>query len=147
MEPDVANLDSEHPEPVSEPRPSRVRKFLPDHLARQDILLDANAGQTGCAVCGGRLHQIGESVSEMLDWVPAELRVLRIRRPKYACRACGTVTQSPAPERVIAGALATPAMLVQVLVSKYCDHTPLYGGLPKSTPSRNKCAGNHRPIA
>jgi len=52
--------------------------------------------------------------------------VIRTTRPKYACRACETVVQAPAPERVIAGGLATPALLAQVLVSKYCDHTPLY---------------------
>ena len=79
-----------------------------------------------CACCGGALHVIGESVSETLDWVPARLRVIRTTRPKYACRACETIVQASAPERVIAGGLATPALLAQVLVGKYCDHTPLY---------------------
>jgi transposase len=79
-----------------------------------------------CACCGGALHAIGESVSERLDWVPAQLRVVGITRPKYACRTCETVAQAPAPERLITGGLATPALLAQVLVSKYCDHTPLY---------------------
>ena len=100
------------------------RKPLPDHLPREDIRLDIN-GMT-CACCGGPLHVIGENVSETLDWIPAQLRVIRTTRPKYACRACETVVQAPAPERVIAGGLATPALLAQVLVSKYCDHTPLY---------------------
>lgn len=102
----------------------RRRQILPDHLARNHLVLDLEGD--GCPGCGGRLHAIGESVSEMLDWVPAELRVLRISRPKYACRACRSVAQMPAPERVIAGGLPTPALLAQVLVSKYCDHTPLY---------------------
>ena len=106
-------------------RPNRSRrKPLPDHLPREDVRLDIDSRI--CACCGGALHAIGESVSEMLDWVPAQLRVIRITRPKYACRACGTVAQAPAPERPIAGGLATPALLAQVLVSKYCDHTPLY---------------------
>ncbi|MCH4895084.1 IS66 family transposase [Sphingomonas sp. SFZ2018-12] len=100
------------------------RKPLPDHLLREEMRLDVD--HDTCAGCGNALHDIGESVSEMLDWVPAQLRVVRIVRPKYACRACGTVTQMPAPERPIAGGLATPALLAQVLVSKYCDHTPLY---------------------
>jgi len=56
----------------------------------------------------------------------AQFRVIRICRPKYSCRACRTVSQAPAPERPIAGGMATPALLAQVLVSKYCDHTPLY---------------------
>jgi transposase len=58
----------------------------------------------------------------MLDWVPARLRVIRIRRPKYGCRACGSIHQASAPERPIAKGLATPGLLAQVLISKYCDH-------------------------
>jgi transposase len=100
------------------------RKPLPEHLPREDVVLDVDSETCGC--CGGALHIIGESVSEMLDWVPAQLRVIRTRRPKYACRACGTVVQAFAPDRPIAGGLATPALLAQVLVSKYCDHLPLY---------------------
>ena len=49
-----------------------------------------------------------------------------IRRPKYGCRAWGTIHQAPAPERPIAKGLASPALPAHVLVSKYCDHTPLY---------------------
>jgi transposase len=100
------------------------RKPLPDHLPRQEIVLDVAA--RACPCCGEALHSIGESQAEMLDWVPAQLRVLRTIRPKYACRNCNKVVQAPAPERPIAGGLATPALLAQVLVSKYCDHTPLY---------------------
>ena len=73
-----------------------------------------------------RCIAIGETVSEMLDHVPARLRVIRIRRPRYGCRACGTIHQAPAPERPIAKGLATPGLLAHVLVSKYCDHLPLY---------------------
>jgi transposase len=69
---------------------------------------------------------IGETVSEMLDHVPARLRVIRICRPRYGCRTCGTIHQAPAPERPIAKGLASPALLAHVLVSKYCDHLPLY---------------------
>jgi transposase len=51
-----------------------------DHLPREDVLLDVEGRACGC--CGGALHLIGESVSEMLDWVPAQLRVVRTTRPK-----------------------------------------------------------------
>lgn len=104
------------------PKPQRPR--LPDHLPREDVEL--GIGEQVCPCCGGALHAIGETVSEMLDYVPARLRVLRIRRPKYGCRACGTIHQAAAPERPIAKGMATPALLAHVLVSKYCDHTPLY---------------------
>jgi len=125
LDSDIARIQESRPTIATEAAeaPSR-RKPLPDHLPRQDVLLDVDSEICGC--CGGALHAIGESVSEMLDWVPAQLRVVRISRPKYACRICSKVVQATAPERLIAGGLATPALLAQVLVSKYCDHTPLY---------------------
>jgi hypothetical protein len=63
------------------------RQALPDHLPREDVAIDIE--ERVCPCCGGALHAIGETVSEMLDFVPARLRVLRIRRPKYGCRVCG----------------------------------------------------------
>jgi transposase len=124
LETDLAHAEAAE-EPAAKPDDTKPRrKPLPDHLPREEVVLDALPAV--CPCCSGALHSIGESVSEMLDWVPAQLRVIRIRRPKYACRACGTVHQAAAPERPIAGGLATPALLAHVLVSKYCDHTPLY---------------------
>jgi transposase len=73
------------------------------------------------------LHVIGEDRAEMLDYVPAQLRVRAIRRPRYGCRACEeAVVQAPAPERPIDGGMATEALLAHVLVNKYADHLPLY---------------------
>ncbi len=103
---------------------SDKRPGLPDHLSREDVTLDIDA--SACPCCGGVIHKIGETISEMLDYVPARLRVLRIRRPKYGCRACGTIHQAPAPDRPIAKGLASPGLLAHVLVAKYCDHLPLY---------------------
>jgi transposase len=80
-----------------------------------------------CPCCRNLLHRIGEDVSERLDIVPAQLRVLVVHRPKYACRHCEDgVVQAPAPARVIEGGLPTDALVAQVLVSKYADHLPLY---------------------
>jgi len=124
LDTDLASLQTEPPVAAEPKTRTPKRKPLPDHLEREDLLLDVDNAM--CSCCGGPLHPIGESVSEMLDWVPAQLRVLRIRRPKYGCRTCATIAQAPAPERVIAGGLATPALLAQVLISKYCDHLPLY---------------------
>ena len=73
------------------------------------------------------MHAIGADVSERLDVIPAQFRVLVTRRPKYACRACEeAVVQAPAPERLIKGGLPTEAMAASVLVSKYAWHLPLY---------------------
>mgnify|MGYP001788395018 CR=1 FL=1 len=79
-----------------------------------------------CPDCGGALSDAGSTSSEMLDWIPAQLRVIRVTRPKCACRACGILLQAPAPERVLAGGLATPGLIAHVLVSRYADHLPLY---------------------
>src|SRR5215218_7901177 len=111
------------------PRPSRVRRrnlgVLPAHLPRVEVLVDLE--DKSCPCCGGSLHLIGEDTSEMLDLVPAQLRVKVVRRPRYACRACEeAVVQAPAPERPISGGMASEALLAHVLVAKFCDHLPLY---------------------
>jgi transposase len=129
LDADMARVEVHHTEPFADcpnpdPDAGPRRATLPDNLPRTEVVLDV-AGDA-CPACGGGLHSIGETTSEMLDWVPAQLRVVRIRRPKYGCRACGTIHQVPAPERPIAKGLATPGLIAHVLVSKYCDHTPLY---------------------
>src|SRR6185437_12394617 len=124
---DRARVEASLPLPQAEAGPPKAqdeRPSLPAHLAREDVQLDVE--HQACPCCGGALHLIGETTSEMLDHVPARLRVIRICRPRYGCRACGTIHQAPAPERPIAKGLATPALLAHVLVSKYCDHLPLY---------------------
>src|SRR5690349_12286774 len=111
------------------PRPPRSRRrnlgALPAHLPRVEVLVDIE--DKACPCCGGAMHVIGEDASEMLDIVPAQLRVRVVRRPRYGCRACeGAVVQAPAPERPIAGGMATEALLAHVLVAKYGDFLPLY---------------------
>ena len=94
---------------------------LPTHLPRIEVLVDVE--DKACPCCGGALHPIGEDTSEMLDIVPAQLRVKVIRCPRYACRTCEEgVVQAPAPERPITGGMATEALLAHVLVAKYADH-------------------------
>jgi transposase len=101
------------------------RGSLPAHLPRIELVVDIE--DHTCPCCRNALHRIGEDRSERLDIVPAQLRVLVVRRPKYACRACEeVVVQAPAPARLIEGGLPTEATVAQVLVSKYADHLPLY---------------------
>jgi transposase len=122
---DIARVEASLPSATVKTQRSRPdRPSLPAHLPREDIRLDLE--HQACPCCGGELHVIGETVSEMLDHVPARLRVIRIYRPRYGCRACGTIHQAPAPERPIAKGLASPGLLAHVLIAKYCDHLPLY---------------------
>jgi transposase len=101
------------------------RGSLPAHLPREEIVVDID--DHACPCCGNALHRIGEDTGERLDMVPAQFRVLVVRRPKYACRSCeNVVVQAAAPNRLIEGGLPTDATVAQVLVSKYADHLPLY---------------------
>jgi transposase len=101
------------------------RGSLPSHLPRIETVVDIE--DHSCPCCHGALHVIGEDRAERLDIMPAQFRVLVIRRPKYACRACeDVVVQAPAPPRLIEGGIPTEATVAQVLVSKYADHLPLY---------------------
>ena len=111
--------------PPSADPAKRNRGALPAHLPRVELVVDV--GDNACPRCGSPLHQVGEDRAEMLDYVPAQLRVRLIRRPRYGCRACeGAVVQAPAPERPIDGGMATEALLAQVLIGKCSDHPPLY---------------------
>ncbi len=108
-------------------RPQAARNIggLPKHLPREDVVIEPVSNV--CPCCQGALHRIGEDVSEMLDIVPAIIRVKRIRRPRYGCRACeGAVVQAPAPPRPVEGGLPTSALLAHVAVSKFAWHLPLY---------------------
>jgi transposase len=105
--------------------PRRNHGALPEHLPRYEALIDVE--QRDCPCCGGALHAIGELRTEQLDIVPAQLRVRVTRRPRYACRTCeDALLVAPAPERPIDGGMATEALIVHVLVSKFCDSLPLY---------------------
>jgi transposase len=116
-------------DPNARPRHAAKRRAnrgsLPAHLPRVEMVVDIE--DHACPCCHNALHRIGEDVSERLDIVPAQLRVVVVRRPKYGCRACEEiVVQAPAPARLIEGGLPTDATVAQILVSKYADHLPLY---------------------
>jgi len=103
-----------------------------DHLPHEEVVVEPESNV--CPCCGGVLHVIGEDVSKRLDKVPAMVRVIVTRRPKYACRTCektgadevAGIIQAPAPARLIEGGLPTEAFVADVVVSKYADHLPLY---------------------
>jgi transposase len=111
------------PPTVSPPRTVSRRKPLPEHLPRE---IHVHQPESQCSGCGGQLRQLGEDVSEVLEYVPARFKVIRHVRPKWVCRCCEHIAQVPAPSRPIARGLAGPGLLAHVLVSKFVDHLPLY---------------------
>jgi transposase len=106
-----------------EPPQKPVRRPLPAQLPREEIL---HENPCSCPACGGELRHLGEDVSEILEYVPSRFKVIRHVRPKLSCGACQKIVQPAAPSRPIERGLAGPGLLAHVLVSKYCDHLPLY---------------------
>jgi transposase len=103
------------------------REPLPDHLPREEVVHQpADHGACASPACSGGMAKLGEDVTEVLDYVPGHFQVIRHVRPKYACAACDTITQAPAPAMPTPRGRATPATLAHLLVAKYCDHLPLY---------------------
>lgn len=102
------------------------RKPLPDYLPREIIIHDLTDNEKICG-CGCALKKIGEEISEQLDVIPAQVKVLQHVRYKYACKTCEEgVKIAPRPAQPIAKGLATAGLLAHVCISKYDDHLPLY---------------------
>ena len=111
------------PKTTAASKSSKGRGVLPKHLLRVEEVI---APDVTCG-CGAERHVIGEDVSERLDIVPAQFRVLVTRRPKYACRSCEAgIVQAPAKPRLIEGGMPTETTIASIIVSKYADHLPLY---------------------
>jgi transposase len=119
---ETAAVEPPMPASIAAARP--VRRPLPDHLPRE--VRKCLPKQEACPDCGGKLKHLGEDVSEILEYVPASLKVIQYVRPKLACAGCDRIVQAEAPSRPIERGLAGPGLLAHVLVSKYCDHLPLY---------------------
>ena len=79
-----------------------------------------------CPDCGGTLTKLGEDVSEVLEYIPANFKVIRHVRPKLSCTACDVIVQTPAPSRPIDRGIAGPGLLAHVMTAKFADHLPLY---------------------
>lgn len=111
---------------VDAPRKDRRnRGHLPPHLPRIERVIEPASTQCPCGC--GTMARIGEDVSERLDVIPTQFRVLVTRRPRYACRRCSqAVVQAHAPEHVVPGGLPTEMLIAWVIVSKFGDHLPFY---------------------
>ena len=120
--------DEENAEPPAadagtpEVKPRR-RPRVSDETPRERRELDPG---TCCPDCGGDLRVVGEDVSELLDMVAAQMKVIQVARVKKSCRRCERMVQPAAPSRPIPGSMAGPGLLAHVLVSKFDDHIPLY---------------------
>jgi transposase len=102
-------------------RPSR--KPFPEHLPRERVIVP---GPTACSCCGGtRLAKLGEDVTETLEVVPRQWKVIQHVREKFSCRDCESIDQAPAPFHVVPRGWAGPHLLAMILFEKYGQHQPL----------------------
>lgn len=100
-----------------------ARRPLPANLSRERVV---HAAPCVCRHCGSdRIRRLGETVTETLEHVPAQWKVLQHVRETFTCRACERITETPAPSHPIARGRAGPQLLAQVLFSKYRAHLPL----------------------
>ena len=102
-------------------RPSR--KPFPAHLPRERVVI---AAPEGCPCCGSnKLSKLGEDITETLEVVPRQWKVIQTVREKFSCRDCETITQPPAPFHVTPRGFAGPNLLAMILFEKFGQHQPL----------------------
>jgi transposase len=99
-----------------------VRAPLPAHLPRERVVIP---GPTACPCCGGILAKIGEDVTETLEVIPRQWKVVQHVREKFTCRSCEKISQPPAPFHAIARGRAGPNLLAMILYAKFGQHQPL----------------------
>ena len=110
------------PDVASERRRPARRPFSAD-LPRERVVIPA---PVQCPCCGSRrLAKLGESVTETLEVIPRQFKVIPTVREKFSCRNCENITQPPAPFHPIARGRAGPWLLSTILTGKFADHLPL----------------------
>ena len=120
------DVDIEQPDQDSSetPKSKPARQKLPDDLPREEM---THEPAQECPECGDEsFSKLGEDVTEVLDYVPAHFKVLRHIRPKHSCRKCESIRQAELPSMPITKGKAASGLLAHIIISKYCDHLPLY---------------------
>jgi transposase len=121
-EDEVVAMPADATSVVSFTRKKPVRAPLPAHLPRERVVI---AGPSACPCCGGKLAKFGEDITETLEVVPRQWKVIQTVREKFTCRRCERITQPPAPFHPIARARAGANLLAMILYAKFGEHQPL----------------------
>jgi transposase len=100
-----------------------ARKPFPAHLPRERVVVP---GPTACDCCGGnRLRKLGETVTETLEVIPRQWKVIQHVREKFTCRDCEKISQVPAPFHTTARGWIGPSLMAMILFEKFGQHQPL----------------------
>ncbi|WP_196427433.1 IS66 family transposase [Piscirickettsia salmonis] len=106
--------------------PAHQRQPLPEHLPRERIEHDLTEGDKVCA-CGCAMQRIGEEITEKLEVIPAQFKVIQHVRFKYGCKACETGIKIPSlPPMLIPKSIITPSLLAMIVSDKFESHLPLH---------------------
>lgn len=100
-----------------------ARKPFPEHLPRERVVIEA---PTACTCCGSdRIVKMGEDITETLEVIPRQWKVIQTVREKFTCRACEKISQPPAPFHATPRGWAGPNLLATILFEKFGQHQPL----------------------
>ena len=107
--------------PSTRRKPSR--KPFPAELPRERVVIPA---PQACPCCGSdKLSKLGEDVTETLEVIPRQWKVVQTVREKFSCRACEAIAQPPAPFHTVPRGWAGPNLLAMILFEKFGQHQPL----------------------
>jgi transposase len=121
LEAEMAAAEATEVKAFTRRKPSR--KPFPEHLPRERVVI---SGPTSCNCCGSeKLAKLGEDVTETLEVIPRQWKVIQYVREKFTCRHCESISQPPAPFHVIPRGFAGPSLLAMILFEKYGVHQPL----------------------
>src|SRR5690348_12641060 len=100
-----------------------ARQPFPEHLPRERVV---EPGPATCQCCGSpRLRKLAEDITETLETIPRQWKVIQHVREKFTCRDCERISQAPAPFHVLARGWAGPSLLAMILFEKFGQHQPL----------------------
>ena len=123
--PPAADADTDNASKPAARHARGKRRPLPAELPRIDVIHDVPEDKRSCA-CGMPMVEIGEEVSEQLDIVPMQVRVLRHIRKRYGCpKGEATPLTAAAPAQVLPKSNASDGLLAMLLTTKYVDGLPL----------------------
>ena len=122
-----APASTEAASPEKPKRKGHGRRPLPEQLRREIVVHKLTDEERLCPCCGKLRTPIGSEVTEQLEYVPAQLKVMQHQRIKYACQECEEhVTIAAKPPQPIHKGLPGPGLLAHIVLSKYGDYLPLY---------------------
>lgn len=124
IETEIEDDDKTHANPKKR---KKKKPAIPDHLPREIIEQDVDEHEKTCAADGSALKPMGYDVKLELKFTPAKFEVVEYRFLKYGCDTCkGAPIRKPPLPALIPQSYASPGLLAQIAVAKFCDHLPLY---------------------